>query len=115
MGVNLVARIHPCRFQFHLRTLLAVVMILAIPCAYVGHQAEIVRDRRAMLDKGHVTLFLMPPDQSNLPRLRLWLGDVDCAAIYADQIVSDAELDRFRATFPEAEVTRFTGSHSFFR
>jgi hypothetical protein len=113
--VSLVDKFHPHRFQFHLRTLLAVIAIFAIPCAYVGHQAEIVRDRKAMLDNGHLTLSLMPPARSELPRLRLWLGDVDCAAIYADQIVSDADLERYRVAFPEAEVTRFTSGQSFFR
>lgn len=106
---------HPHRFQFHLRTLLTVVAIFAIPCAYVGHQAEIVRGRKAMLDNEHLTLSLMPPARSELPRLRLWLGDADYAAIYADPIVSDSELERYRMAFPEAEVTRFTSSHSFFR
>ena len=31
------------RFQFRLRTLLIVVTVLAIPFAYVGRQAEIVK------------------------------------------------------------------------
>jgi hypothetical protein len=36
------------RFQFRLRTLLIGVTLLAIPCAYVGWQAKIVRARQAM-------------------------------------------------------------------
>ncbi len=38
------------RFQFRLRTLMIVVAVVAIPCAYVGWQAKIVRERRALLD-----------------------------------------------------------------
>ncbi len=108
-------RFPPRRFQFHLRTLLTVVMILAIPFAYVGRQAEIVRERKVMLDDGHITHYLITtPNQNRLPQIRLWLGDVDCFAIYADQIVSDADLERYRVAFPEAHVTRFI-SRSFIR
>ena len=68
-----------------------------------------------MLDDGRITHYLMTtPNQSRLPQIRLWLGDVDCFAIYADQIVSDADLDHYRVAFPEAHVTRFT-SQSFIR
>jgi hypothetical protein len=110
-----MANYYPRRFQFHLRTLLVAVALFAIPCAYIGHQAEIVKDRKAILDDGRLTLSVMTPARSELPRIRLWLGDVDCFAIYADAIVSDADLERYRAAFPEAEVTRFTSGHSFLR
>ena len=33
-------------FQFSMRTLLIVVTLLAVACAYVGWQAKIVRERR---------------------------------------------------------------------
>ena len=36
-------------FQFSLRTLMIVVTLLAVACGYVGWQAKIVRQRRAML------------------------------------------------------------------
>ena len=35
------------RFQFRLRTLVVGVTLLAVVCAYVAHQARIVRDRQA--------------------------------------------------------------------
>ncbi len=35
------------RFQFRLRTLLIGVTLLAIPCAYIGRQASIVRAQPA--------------------------------------------------------------------
>ena len=34
------------RFQFRLRTLMIVVTLLAVPCAYIGWQAKIVRAQR---------------------------------------------------------------------
>ncbi len=109
-----MARFPHRRFQFRLRTLLIVVTLLAIPFAYVGRQAEIVSERKVMLDDARITPYLMTPGQNRLSQVRLWLGDVDCFAIYADQIVSDADLERYRAAFPEAQVTRFT-SRSFIR
>jgi hypothetical protein len=96
------------RFQFHLRTLLIVVTLLAIPCGYVGSQAGIVRERKAMLENGHLTLSEMSPGRNILPRIRVWLGDVDCRIMYFDPIVSDTDLERYRVAFPEAHVTRFT-------
>jgi hypothetical protein len=115
MSVSRMGRFPPRRFQFHLRTLLTLVTLLAIPIAYVGRQAEIVRERKVMLDDGRIAHYLIiTPDQNRLPQIRLWLGDVDCFAIYADQIVSDVDMERYRAAFPEAQVTRFT-SRSFIR
>ncbi len=38
--------------QFRLRTLLVGVMLLAIPCAYVGHEAAIVTKRRSFSTTG---------------------------------------------------------------
>jgi hypothetical protein len=37
-------------FQFSLRTVLIVVTLLAVPLAYVGWQAKIVRERRWLLE-----------------------------------------------------------------
>ena len=39
------------RFQFHLRTLMIGVTLLAVACGYVGWQAKILRERRALLMK----------------------------------------------------------------
>jgi hypothetical protein len=101
-------RNHFRRFQFHLRTLLIVVTLLAIPCAYVGSQAKIVRGRKAMLENGHLTLSEVTPARNRLPRIRMWLGDVDCLIMYFDPIVSDTDIERYRVAFPEAQVARFT-------
>jgi hypothetical protein len=39
------------RIQFRLRTLMIVVTLLAVPCAYVGWQAKIVRERKNLLTR----------------------------------------------------------------
>jgi hypothetical protein len=86
-----------CWFQFSLRTLLIGVTLLAIPCAYVGWQVKIVKERKVMVREvtemgGHVTLASeitkFGPDVSYqigetkvktpypaVSRLRAWLGD----------------------------------------
>jgi hypothetical protein len=46
------------RFQFRLRTLMIVVTLLAVACAYVAWQSKIVRERRAVAD-------LEPGDRTN--------------------------------------------------
>jgi hypothetical protein len=35
-------------FQFSLRSLMIVVAVLAVPCAYIGRQAMIVRQRKVL-------------------------------------------------------------------
>ncbi len=41
----------PRRFRFSLRTLLIGVTLLSIPCAYLGRQYQIMRERNAALEK----------------------------------------------------------------
>jgi hypothetical protein len=42
----------PCRrFRFRLRTLMIGVTVLAVPCAYIGWQAKIVREHEAALQR----------------------------------------------------------------
>jgi hypothetical protein len=100
-------RHYPPRFQFHLRTLLIGVTLLAIPCGFVGSQAKIVRERKAMLENGHLTLSEVTPAGNRLPPIRVWLGDVDCCIMYFDPIVSETDLERYQVAFPEAQVARF--------
>ena len=49
------------RFQFSLRTLMIGVTLLAVPCAFVGWQAKIVRERKAWLDARPEQFFVMAP------------------------------------------------------
>jgi hypothetical protein len=100
------------RFQFRLRTLMIAVTLLAIPCGYLGWQAKIVRDRRAMIDRV-VSIdngfrmkidFRMTEPAVSVPWIRRLLGDE--AIDYID-LPLDTEIEerqRIRAAFPEAHI-----------
>jgi hypothetical protein len=94
------------RFQFSLRTLMIAVTLLAVPFAYVGWQATIVRERKAWKDNPKFYVEMGQQVPSNLPWIRRLLGDSDCSWIIADDSVSDAELDACRAAFPGVSVLR---------
>jgi hypothetical protein len=116
-------------FQFSLRTLLIGVMLLAVAfdfCGYVGRQAEIVRERRALLDRivrlggcyNNISRRYFPMDwhavhlrggtpspplgQPTLSAIRELLGD---EAIQCVGLSPDASLyDEARAKFPETSI-----------
>ena len=74
-----VTRRKPSRFRplhsFSLRTLLVGVTLLAAVCAYVAHEAEIVRERDAMrLDLKNLG-WVAAGDPKPLTFVRQWLGD----------------------------------------
>jgi hypothetical protein len=93
-------------FQFSLRTLMIVVTLLAVACAYVGWQEKIVRERQAWKDNPKFYVEMGQQVPSNLPWIRRLLGDSDCMWIIADDSVSDAELDACRLAFPDVSVLR---------
>jgi hypothetical protein len=100
---------HPLRhrFQFRLRTLMILVALLAIPCAYVGWQAKLVRQRRDLLDhriKHANAIYGMVDPPSLTLRMRQWLGDVAVGQIFFDADATDDEVEETRRAFPEAEV-----------
>jgi hypothetical protein len=112
VGDNAAMQSEPKRnrrwFQFSLRTLLIVVTLLAVVCGYVGWQAKIVRERKAMLKNPQFCLAcqLFEVAGRGIPWIRWRLGDIDCYAIIGDEKVIDADLDRYRVAFPEADVWR---------
>jgi hypothetical protein len=78
------------RFQFRLRTLLIGVTFLAVACAYVAHEAKIVTERKAMVDRilhfedGYITRDgpWGPIDHNkSLPWIRRLLGDESIVAV----------------------------------
>jgi hypothetical protein len=95
-------------FQFRLRTLLIVVTLLAVPCAYVGWQARIVTERRNWLANPQFGSWPWGDDPPNcsLPWIRRLLGDTECIFMIADDAVSDADLAACRSAFPELDVRR---------
>jgi hypothetical protein len=95
------------RFQVRLRTLLIGVTLLAVACGYVGWQVKIVREREAMLKDPHFFLIGYRLEVAGtIPWLRRRLGDTDCLGIIGDEDVSDADLERYRLAFPEADIWR---------
>jgi hypothetical protein len=97
------------RFQFRLRTLMLVVTVLALPCAYVGWQAKIVRERRAMLGTidavGGRYLAInagdLPAGMTGPGWIRRFLGDV--AVVEIDFHASSLSQDDLKEKFPEAD------------
>jgi hypothetical protein len=96
------------RFQFRLRTLMIVVALLAVPCAYVGWQAAIVRVRLKILadfrDPPHIinwhTAYL--GDKSQAPGLlRRWLGDKEVGSLF---FANRDDADRHHELFREARI-----------
>jgi hypothetical protein len=84
------------------------VTLFCISAAWFTEQVRFVRERKAILVHEPVSLLDRSPDSSNrLSWVRRWLGDVDCRLIGAEP-VSDEELERYRAAFPEAIVKRWS-------
>jgi hypothetical protein len=92
-------------YQFSLRTLLIGVALLAVPMGYVGWQAKIVRERRAMLDMGNGNQTeeaeVGGHKDASIPLIRRWLGDHFCATVF---LKHEADFERYQAAFPEAEI-----------
>ena len=101
------------RFQFRLRTLMIGVTLLALPCAYVGWQAKIVRERKAYLRANahswpvgtFATVQFAQGDKSRAPTaIRAWLGDWAQFEVWVDVRLSKAEKQSVAALFPEANI-----------
>jgi hypothetical protein len=101
------------RFQFRLRTLLIGITLLAIPCAYVGWQAKIVRDRKSIArwiedHNGELSDNFagssQKPYRPHVSWLRGILGDESAALILLPMSVSDDEKQQIENAFPEAEI-----------
>jgi hypothetical protein len=91
----------PIRFQFRLRTLLLMVSLIAMPCAYVGWQAKFVRERIAYLRIHHA---YKAGDVSRLSALRRWLGDIPAEIVWIPATANDSERKLAASLFPEARV-----------
>ena len=85
------------------------VTLLAVPCAYVGWQAKIVRERRAMLGTidavGGRYLAInageLPAGMTGPGWIRWFLGDV--AVVEIDFHASSLSQDDLKEKFPEAD------------
>ena len=101
------------RFQFSLRTLLIVVTLLAIPCAYVGEQYRIVAHRRATRERLARLGVQFQTDATfeiavfghgaTVPWIRELLGDEAIERILVPLSLEGTEDDgEGRSQFPEA-------------
>ena len=97
------------RFQFRLRTLMIGVTLLAVPCAYISHEAKVVRERRAILrtidTAGGRFLAInegdLPAGMTGPGWIRRLLGDV--AVVEIDFHASSLSQDYLKEKFPEAD------------
>ena len=92
------------KLQFRLRTLMIVVTLLAVPLGYVGWQAKIVRERKAVAST--VKFIAGDPDDDEVTWLRKVLGDKSYFLVAVDPDATDQFVDRCRRIFPEALVFR---------
>jgi hypothetical protein len=107
------------RFQFRLRTLMIGVTLLAVPCAYVAHEAQIVSERKEWIRAHSGPLRLssarssdiatvVPGDSNRAPSLiRRWLGDEPKESINVSKNLSRPQLKEIISLFPEAAIFAF--------
>jgi hypothetical protein len=85
--------------HFRLRTLLIVVAVLAVPCAWVGYSLRWIEKRHALCDNG-----ALPLDLTSAPA-GLWIFGAQGAKViiygWTDEEKREAE-----SLFPEARVIR---------
>ncbi len=108
-------------FQFRLRTLFIVITAAAVACAYVGWQAKIVRERKALRERFKGWEIIVQFERQGTPPpavfphvswLRRLLGDEAVGTIYVipdeGQFYWGDEKERYedeiREAFPEAEI-----------
>jgi len=96
-------------FQFRLRTLLIGMMLLAVPCGYMGWQAKIVRERKGVLELvvqqgGTISPLINAPPDDLPPLVRRLLGDEPIGLIEFQQPITTEELQSIAAAFPEADI-----------
>ena len=98
------------RIQFRLRTLLIIVALLALPCAYVAHEAQIVAHRRSVMENAFrngatpfVPMFTSDFETiPSVPWIRRILGDEGMKEIWWNDATKE-EREGFQSAFPEAE------------
>jgi hypothetical protein len=99
------------RFQFRLRTLMIGVTLLAVPLGYVGWQAKIVRDRRALLDSikaagggDETAMFHNNASPPPPPWLRRILGDETVELLLVPPATDEETMARIHRLFPDTRI-----------
>jgi hypothetical protein len=105
-------------FQFSLRSLLIVVAVTAVACAWFAHEAHAVQQRKTLRkwieegggtcvanDLGRQIPSVPPGSRIDEPSfVRRWLGDQTVRAIFLPRKTSDRDLQRIRTCFPGASL-----------
>ena len=97
------------RFQFRLRTLMIGVTVLAVACAYVAHEAKIVRERKAMLAQiesagGYWTWQIPTDPRPTVSWVRQLLGDEPKQFLYLPPTTSAEDRRRIGVLFSETMI-----------
>ena len=101
------------RFQFRLRTLLIGVAIFCVVVGYVGGQASIVRERRALLDSikadgGSYEMRIYyneaNPPPPPPPWLRRILGDEAVGWLLVSPATDEETMARIHRLFPDTHI-----------
>jgi hypothetical protein len=103
------------RFQFRMRTLMIVVTLLAVACAYLAHEAKIVRERKAFLQSPGERVIQSPSYRNGQPVdpdmkvswIRRMLGDGPVSMIALPMGTEKTECDRITALFPETKIMAY--------
>jgi hypothetical protein len=103
-------------FAFRLRTVFVVVVLLSLPLAWVAYSLNWIRERHFVLIHKDGAAMEMKPglwlaDKPNGPNSSpggLWLfGEKGILMITLYPEEPDAEVDRVKKLFPEADVSRY--------
>ena len=100
-------------FQFSLRTMMIVVAVTAVACAYLAHEAHAVQQRKSLrqwIEEGGGTCVandlgshIPPGSKIEEPSLiRQWLGDQIVGTVFLPRKTSDQDLQRIKTWFPGA-------------
>ena len=109
------------RFQFRLRTLLIGVTLFCVVGGYVGHQVQIVHERKRVLEwitahDGEVVIKRKNPGAADyrpsIPWLRRILGDSPVAGVDFGGPPTTEDEAQIREAFPEMEDI-YVGGKSF--
>jgi hypothetical protein len=103
------------RLQFSLRSLLIVVTVAAVACAWLAHEAHAVQQRKSLrqwIEEGGGTCIanglgphIPPGSRIEEPSLvRRWLGDQTVGTVFLPRKTSNKDLQRIKTCFPGASL-----------
>jgi hypothetical protein len=128
------AALNPRRwFRFRLRTVLLLIALLAIPCAWLGSEWKLVRERKALIDRieavGGVVwdagnpnawmplnrIVIEPGSRlDQVSKIRRWLGDRDVREVFIQREFLDEDKKRILELFPGTSVIICEDPKAFF-